>query len=485
MKKQIRFMWGAMWGSFHDIFNFKDPNAAGRSIQLSSALLTTFYNVFITGIFYTGFLSMYGMSITDMGILTFVPYAANMLSMFSSKLLERHAKRKKILLTSKIIFYALYILLTTIMPQIVTDPQGRLICFCLIMFVAHAIYAPFAPGFTIWFYSYFPKESDRRNRFQLYLQLFGSILSSIILVTSGFITDALEGSRYQDMLILGFRYFAFILVLFDVFVQSRAKEPEYPKAESAKLTDIFTLPFKYKKFLACMILMFVWNFTANLNNGLWNYHLLNHLNFSYGLLNSVSVLYTVILVILNSPWQRFLRRYSWIKTFGIVCIFWIPTEIIFFFLNPNTTFLYLPLVIVQHILCVGLNLSYSNILYMNLPDENPTALIAFNTIGCNIFALFGIMVGTWISSITGDNTFPMLGMDVYSVQFTVFARAIMIGALGVICTLFWKKFTSEEHIEEALSLQSAHKIYREHMKADRKQFFREKREKLSQFFSRK
>ena len=43
-----------------EIYNLKDEYAKGRLISLADGLITAFYNVFITGIFYTGFLSMYG-----------------------------------------------------------------------------------------------------------------------------------------------------------------------------------------------------------------------------------------------------------------------------------------------------------------------------------------------------------------------------------------------------------------------------------------
>ena len=63
--------------AFVDIYNLKDENAKGRLISLGSALVTAFYNVFITGVFYTGFLSMYGMSISDVGIISYIPLIAN------------------------------------------------------------------------------------------------------------------------------------------------------------------------------------------------------------------------------------------------------------------------------------------------------------------------------------------------------------------------------------------------------------------------
>lgn len=446
-----------VWASFSDIFNFKNDDAKGRSIQLSSHLLTTFYNIFVVGIFQTGFLSMYGMSITDTGILTFIPYLGNLFSIFSSRILERIQKRKWILISAKIIYYALYIVATTLMPQFVHDPRERLVCFAAILFVAVSFYALFAPGFTVWFYSYYPKENDRRTNFLVFLQMFASILSSVFLLLSGLLTDMLEGSVYQNQLILGFRYFAFLLVLVDVFIQSRAKECPYPKVESAKVRDIFTLPFKYKKFMLCMLFMFFWNYIGNLNNGLWSYHLLNHMEFSYTVINAMSVMYTVLLIFLSGPWKKMIRRYSWIKTFGIACLLWVPTEAFYFCMTPDRAYMYVPLSVAQNILSIGLNFSYANVLYMNLPEKNSTAHIAFNTLGCNVCAFLGMITGTWLSSISGDSTIPVLGMDIYSVQFTCLARGILMTILGVILVTKWKSFTRQEDIDEVESLKIKNK----------------------------
>lgn len=451
--------------SFTDIFNTSDDEAKGRVIQLSSSILAAFYNVFITGIFYTGFLTMYGMSITDTGIITFIPFIANLFSIFSNKILSRFKRPKKMLIASKIIFYALYIVATTAMPLVVIDPKARLVCFVVILFVAYAFFAPFSPGFTTWFYNFYPKDNKRRASYLTLLQIFASVMSSLTLLFSSVLTDMLSDSPYQDTLIIIFRYVAFGLVLIDVLVQSRAKEYPSPVTPGLKLLDVFTLPFKYKKFMACMVLQFVWNYIANLNNGLWSYHLLNHMNFPYILINAMSIMYTFLLIMISPIWQKVLHRYSWVKTFGIAQLLWFPTEFIFFFMTPDTAWIYIPMSTIQNIIAVGLNISYANILYTNLPAENSTTHIVFNTIGCNICAFFGLISGTFLSGITGDNTIRMLGMDVYSVQYTVIARGVLIGIMGLILVKKWKIFTRDADVAEIEEMARVRKEYRKQKKA--------------------
>lgn len=431
-----------------DIYNLHDDDAKGRLISLGSALATAFYNVFITGIFYTGFLSMYGISITGVGIVTFIPFIASMFSVFSSSILERFKKRKWIVLGAKIYFYAMYIVATTLMPQFVHDPDARLIWFVVILFLAYSVYALFSPGLTSWFYRFYPKDNEQRTRYIVLNQVFSSIMSSVVLLLSGILTDAVSGSSLQNKLILILRYLAFGMVLIDVYMQSRAREYPYPKAPKLKLSQVFTLPFRYRKFLYCMLLMFAWNYISNLNNGIWNYHLLNHLGFHYTLLNTLSVLYTFILLCTQKPWKRLLRRWGWIKTFGISVLIFLPTEFIMFCVQPGMVGLYLFGGIIQQFVAVGLNFSYSNILYMNLPEENSTAHIAFNTIGCNLFAFLGMISGTYVSSLTGDVPFMFLGMPTYAVQFTTLMRAVAMLVMGYVLVRFWRSFTREEDIIE-------------------------------------
>ena len=432
---------------FLEVFGFRDEDAKGRTVYLFCVILNAFYNVFITGVFYTGFLSMNGMSITDAGIVTFIPYIGNLFSVFSSKILVHFKRRKPILIAAKIYFYVMYVIAATIMPQFVIDPQQRLYWFAAIVFLAYAGYAPFDPGFVIWFYRFFPEDDERRARYLLYQQIAAAMMSCVFLMVGSMITDAVTNSAHQYELINGLRYFAFALVMIEICIQVQAKEYPVTAEPPLKLREIFTLPLRYRKFMYCTVLMFVWNYISNLNNGLWNYHLLNHMRFSYTLVNAMSVLYTVVLLTLSGFWQRVLRRYSWIRTFGLALVIWVPTEVLFFMMSPESAYLFVPLSLAQHVLTVGINLSYANILYMNLPRDNETALIAFNTLGRNFFAFLGLLTGTLVSGITGDTAAPFMGLQVYSVQFTCLLRGVTMLAMGAALLRWWRALTPDADLD--------------------------------------
>ena len=151
--------------SFTEIYSTKNDEAKGRLITLGSNLAASFYNVFITGIFYTGFLTMYGIDITGAGIISFIPYIASLFSLFSPFILERIKKRKPILLAAKIYFYGMYIVATNLMPMFVTDKDQRLLWFLIILFLAYSVYSLFSPGFTPWFYKFYPENNEKRTKF--------------------------------------------------------------------------------------------------------------------------------------------------------------------------------------------------------------------------------------------------------------------------------------------------------------------------------
>lgn len=436
------------WEEYRQLYGVHSDESRGRLISLGSALATAMYNVLITGIFHTGFLSMYGISITGVGIVTFIPYIANCFSLFSSAILERIPKRKWVLLAAKVYFYAMYILATTVMPQFVTDPDGRLFWFAVILFLAYAVYAPFSPGLTSWFYRFYPAENKPRTRFIVTNQVLSSVLSSSLLLLTSWLMDSVAGTPLENTLVLLFRYSAFGIVLADVAMQACAKEYPYPKVPKLKLVEVFTLPFKYRKFLLCMFFMFIWSYNSNLNNGLWNYHLLNHLDYSYTIINVAAMSYTVVLILTSRWWENFLKKYSWIKTFGVACVLFVPTEFMHFALQPGMEGFYIVTCLIQNFLAVGLNFSYANVLYMNLPEENSTAHIAFNTVGCNACAFLGMVTGTWIAGLTGDNAWKVFGYEMYSVQLTTAARGVVMLVLGYVLVKYWRSFTRDEDVTE-------------------------------------
>ncbi len=159
---------------------------------------------------------MYGIDLVGVGIVTFINLLANCFILFSPWCWREFQKRKNILLISKIFYYFMVIIATNIMPLFVTSSQGRIFWFCLLQFLASAVYALFNSGLTSWFYNFYPQHRILRANFISYNQIFGSIITSVVTILSGVLATAVQNPSVQKNIILGMRYLAFVLVLVDV-----------------------------------------------------------------------------------------------------------------------------------------------------------------------------------------------------------------------------------------------------------------------------
>jgi predicted MFS family arabinose efflux permease len=205
---------------------------------------------------------------------------------------------------------------------------------------------------------------------------------------------------------------------------------------------------KYKKFMGNMLIMFAWNYIANLNNGLWHYYLLNNVGFNYGTITLAAGLNGACVLLTTSLWRRVLYRLSWLRTFAFSVLLLVPLEIAFFFVTKHTTWLYLPLAVLFHIASVGVNLSYANVLYLNLPRENSTTHISFQAVFSNICAFLGLMSGTLWCKLFGEDTVIYIGsLPTTAVQYTTLFRAAALLILGVVVYKNWERLTPESELE--------------------------------------
>lgn len=427
------------------IYGWREPQKRGRTIILLSNLITSLCNIFITGIFYTGFLSMYEIDLVSTGIISFIPALAHCFSIFSPIILEKFKKRKNVLIASSFIFHFLSIVATTLMPAIVKEPRARVIWFCVLLFSANAIQSMYQPGISAWYYQAYPEDQRTRAAFLSFNQIASSVISSLILFFSGFLASLIVSSGNQGILILSMRYMAMALAMVQLFLLTRMKE--YPQPKSCvriNLKKVFSLPIKHRAFLGTTLFMIFWTFICHLDANLWNYHLLNTVKLPYSTINTVNALYTVILFLTTPLWRKILNRLSWIRTFALTVLLIAPTMLFCFFLSRETSFLYIPGTLIQHFINVGLNLSFANLLYLNMPTQNRTAMIAFFNFCNNITSFFSIMLSTLWCKMWAEKAIFLFGVSISAVQSISGFKFFAMLALGSLLMLFRKRLSPEE-----------------------------------------
>lgn len=433
---------------FRKVYGWKDEYKKGRTISLLSTLLSTTYGLLITGIFYTGFLSMYGIDLVGVGIVSFIPLLGSCFSLFSPMILERIQRRKWILLGSKVYFYAMSILAVNLMPLIVIEPTQRMIWFCIIQFLAYSVYSLFSTGFTPWFYAFYPKDQNIRAAYIGYNSVLGTLLWAVAYALTGKLTTLAERGNGQNTLILVIRYVAFAMTLLDVGIQALAKEYLYAVSEEkVRISDVFIKPLKHKKFMACMVLLFAWNFIVNLNSGTWSYYLLNEVGLPYSTISYIAAIYPLFLALLMPFWKKVVAKFSWIRTFGITTIICGLEYVVYFFLSPTTMFLYLPMSLIEHFYGPGQALSSGNLLYLNLPQENELTHTCFYGLFNSLFGALGSLCGTLWCKFYGETMLYIGAIFLSAVQFLSLFRGVLSLMMGIVLMLCWRSFTPNKDLK--------------------------------------
>lgn len=421
------------------LFNLKDDLAKGRTVMLTSSVLENIISWLTTGLFYTSFLMIYGIDIVNVGILTFVPYIASCFSIFSPSILERIEKRRTVLALAKAAYFTLNIFGITIMPVLVTDPQMRIICFVILILLANIINALFVSGYTVWHLNFIPEQV--RAEFFGVQQIIVNFIGIGAALISSIIADALIGSPHEDAIVIALRYIAFVLGLLNVAALCAPKEYPYPKSSSLpKLRNIFTMPFKQKKFLFTMLVIFFATFVSNISASSLNYHLLDNVGVSYTYIQVVNIFYPVILLIFMPLTQKLLRRMGWFELYGAAhLLLAVPCAIYAFVTHENYLWLMTFVRLTQHVLGVPHAVIGGNLVYINLPKEDQTNYTAFHLLVTNLATFAGMMAGTLYVARFEGVVLEVLHTGMIHVQQLLLIQAVGHAAVFAAILLLLKK----------------------------------------------
>lgn len=414
---------------FRAIYSLRDHYSKGRCVMLLSNVFSTMAINLSSGMFYTGFLTLFGINIVEIGILVFIPYIANCFSIFSPTILERFKKRRLILALARGTYHTLNILGVTLMPFLVKDPTARIYSFIGIVFLANIINALFSSGYAVWHLRFIPEEV-RAEYFSLNT-LITSVLGCGTSLAASITADILRGSAYEGTIIVALRIGAYIFAAADIFVLCLPKEYEYERGEDRpRLRDIFVKPFQHKSFALTLLILALYNFFGQIPLSSLDYFLLNRVGVEYTLISTVNMFYPLFLLLFLPFWKKVLFRLGWFRTFALGAVLHVPTTLLYSCISPANYMWVLPTVrLTQHFFGVGRNIAVSNLLYINMPKEDQTNYIAFHTVVVNAACFLGMMSGTSFVSAFPNLDINIFGLHFYNVQVLMWAE--MFGQLLV------------------------------------------------------
>ena len=424
---------------YRELFFQKTEEHKGRRCMITYSALAAIITNISTGAFYSAFLLMYGINLTNIGIIIMIPYITAPFSMLSPIILSKFKKRKFILAIGRFLYYLLQIIGITVIPTVISDSGTRIIAFAVTLFIANCINNIFFPGYTIWHWNFLP-EKVRAGYFSQNAFITSLISNTLVLIFS-IAADAVSGSEYEKTIIIGVRILAFIFAIIECIVLTLPKEYEYKTTHRPKLSDTFKIPVKNKLFLGCVLLYLGYALYFNLSNSVINAFLLSEVGVSYTMIYGLNAVYTLFFIFFSKFWQKKILKHGWITVFTYTTLMYGFTYILHMFIMPENHLIIYPVTrIIQHAIGVGLNVTAANIYMMHLPDKDRETYIAFYQLANNFTLFIAMFIGTGAVALIGDKWFNLFGLPFHAVS-------VLLALQGVICFIVFfagKKFSITE-----------------------------------------
>ena len=414
---------------------FGDEMSRNRMLLLHFCFTNNIMANLIGGNFYTGYMLSLGADDSFVGLMSMFTFAANFLQMFAPLLLERFPNRKMLLILSRLVIQLINIAFIGAITFFPVQQQTKLILFGASVLLLNVMNAFISPGWGVWHIKFLP--NNIRVRYFSIQNLYNGIVVAVFNLAGGYLVDKFEAAGIQVWGFTVLRILALVVLAYDLSTLYRMKEYPYEKStEKFSFKSIFIAPFKEKIYLYTVLFNFLWCLIANIPGSYYTVYLLQNCDASYSLLSIGNAINVPALILFIPIWSKLLSRFSWLKVaVAAVAMYAVHWILLAFVTAGNVNWLYPTILIYAYIMATGVNLSFANLPYTNIPAANQTQFIGFYTAMSNVGALLGIAFGRKFVLLTENVT--MFGFC--SKQLLIFLSGILLLIVSGIMFFLRKK----------------------------------------------
>ena len=423
---------------YRELFFDGSPEARGRLCMVISGIVTNISGNLAGGAFYSAFLLEYGINLTNIGIIIFIPYIAGLFTLLSPMVLAKFRRRRWVLLATRVIYYTLSIAGVTVLPMVVRGESAKVACFALIMFLANVISSLFAPGYSVWHFNFLPERV--RSGYFTQSQFLSALVGGIMIVLVSIGADYFVGKPQEHTVLILVRVIAFVFALIDCLALALPKEYPYPRSEKKqRLADVIKKPLKNKMFLGAIGLYCGYCVYMNLSSSVQNAYILSDTQVTYTMIYGINALYAVFFIAFSGFWQKLIRRKGWVPVFSMSSLMLTVTYIMFLFINyKNSIWLFPALRILQHFIGVGQNVTAANLHLLYMPREDRDNFVSFYQMAANLANFVAMMLGTGFVGRMGESSLVVLGHEFTSVPLLMAGHAIACVVVALLARRFHK-----------------------------------------------
>ena len=417
------------------------PSEDRRRLLMSTYIANIIANM-IGGSFFTGMLLLMNADDSFIGNMTMIAVAVNMLQLFAPLLLERYASRKRLLMRLRWILFAINILFIGLIPLFPIAQQAKLAMTAISIFVVNLINALISPGITVWHIQSIP-PNVRSSFYALITMTVGAVVAICNLINSA-VVDMFRAANMEYWGLLSLRVVAFGFAALDMYLYRKVEEYPYPddgpNARKFGVRDMLVKPFRERRYLRTVAVTFLWNLAANIPGSYFTVYLLKNMEVSYTYIMLVNMINIPIVLFLTPVWRKLLTRFSWFKTLYIAMALYLLHFIGVAFVTKDTLWMFPVFCIWAYIMAIGINLSFTSIPYVNIPEKNQTLFIGFYSTAANFAAFLGVLLGKEFLLNTEGMWISVLGTAMMNKQILMLVTAgVMAIATGGIALLTRKQ----------------------------------------------
>lgn len=353
----------------------ENSNQSRRAILMHNIAINVVANL-TGGNFFTGLLIVLQADDAFVGLMTMLTFGANLLQLLTPYILERFHRRKPLLIVLRMTMHLFTIVFTGLIPFMPALMQTRLLLLGFTVFLSNALGAVVGPGFSVWHIAHIP-PSVRVQFFSLVTLLNGIFIAVFNLLGSG-VVDLFKQNGSELWGLTALRIACVLIAVFDFTTLIRIKElPLKNLPQKIKLSGLLREPWRHPAYLRSTLVIFLWSLVANLPGSFYTVYLLRELGVSYSYIMLVNSLNVVVLTLMTFMWRRIFLRFGWLKPLSLAILLFAPHYFMLAFVSGSLMFLY-PIGIIWSFVCTsGINLAFTSVAYINLPEKNQTLHIGF------------------------------------------------------------------------------------------------------------
>ena len=444
MRKKMRNR-GVLYRLF---FNRADERAYGRFAFFFDGRMQSFSGIFANGVFYTAFLRLNNISMSDVGIMTYMPIFANLSCIFSPFIFRNMKKRKPILMAARMVYYFTTLVGVALVPMIFSASALRLALMCTMLSLGNVIWGLFIGGFADWELHFLPQDGTREE-YYAYRNLIGSLTGVVTNLIAGVVASAIELLPEAEQLswLFWLRIGGFIFILIDVLVFLRVKEYEYPKSGNVpNLKNVFTMSLKNKRFCRAIFTRDFMTLVNAITSSSLTYYLLD-CGLGYGTQSFLAAIPPILSLLLTKPAVMLFRRMGCVKNLLLYHVVDAVGLIAYVMITPaSVQWLYPAVYVVTQIVAVGKGIADTDFVFRFMPEEDRLNYHSFYYITHSFSAFIGAFIGAQYITLTEGRDFVILGMPFANVQLLMLAKAALF-IIGIfLLASFRKELSKEEEI---------------------------------------